>query len=176
METEKDPQKVVFLSIHADSLHPSLRGAMAYIPAANMRDESYGKNGPVYALRKEVQESPRVVFPRDQRVESEGLSRELAKQLVAAFATGGLPLHPFSPVRDKIIREGKEWVPAVLRYNSVPAKVLLEVCNLNNDQDRGLLQTRAYRQHVAEAVVRGLLAYYGQGTGLPGQMVAETAK
>jgi N-acetylmuramoyl-L-alanine amidase len=176
VETEKDPQKVVFLSIHADSLHPSLRGAMAYIPAANMRDESYGKNGPVYALRKEVQESPRVVFPRGQRVESEGLSRELAKQLVAAFESGGLPLHPFSPVRDKIIREGKEWVPAVLRYNSVPAKVLLEVCNLNNDQDRGLLQTRTYRQHVAEAVVRGLLAYYGQGAALPGQMVAETAK
>ncbi|MDX1582563.1 MAG: N-acetylmuramoyl-L-alanine amidase, partial [Thermoanaerobaculia bacterium] len=27
-----EPEKVVFLSIHADSLHPSLRGAMAYIP------------------------------------------------------------------------------------------------------------------------------------------------
>ena len=176
VETEKDPQKVVFLSIHADSLHPSLRGAMAYIPAANMRDESYGKTGPVYAVRKEVQESPRVVFPRGQRVESEGLSRELAKQLIAAFQGGALPVHPFSPVRDKIIRENKEWVPAVLRYNSVPAKALLEVCNLNNDQDRSLLQTRAYRQHVAEAVVRGLLAYYGQGTGLPGQQMVETAK
>ncbi|HEV7786376.1 MAG TPA: N-acetylmuramoyl-L-alanine amidase [Thermoanaerobaculia bacterium] len=176
VDLEKDPQKVVFLSIHADSLHPSLRGAMAYIPAADMRDESYGKTGPVYALRKEVQESPRVIFPRDQRVESEGLSRELAKQLVASFQAGSLPVHPFSPVRDKIIREGKEWVPAVLRYNSIPAKVLLEVCNLNNDQDRGLLQTRAYRQHVAEAVVRGLLAYYGQGAVLPGQQMAETAK
>ncbi len=176
VDLEKDPQKVVFLSIHADSLHPSLRGAMAYIPAADMRDESYGKTGPVYALRKEVQESPRVIFPRDQRVESEGLSRELAKQLVASFMAGSLPVHPFSPVRDKIIRDNKEWVPAVLRYNSIPAKALLEVCNLNNDQDRGLLQTRAYRQKVAEAVVRGLLAYYGQGTGLPGQMMAETAK
>jgi N-acetylmuramoyl-L-alanine amidase len=176
VETEKDPQKVVFLSIHADSLHPSLRGAMAYIPAADMRDESYGKTGPVYALRKEVQESPRVVFPRDQRVRSEGLSRELAKQVVAAFQTGGLAVHPFSPVRDKIIRDNREWVPAVLRYNSVPAKVLLEVCNLNNNQDRTLIQTRAYRQRVAEAVARGLLAYYGQGTGLPSQLVAETAK
>ncbi|HEX3552645.1 MAG TPA: N-acetylmuramoyl-L-alanine amidase [Thermoanaerobaculia bacterium] len=175
VETDKDPQKVVFLSIHADSLHPSLRGAMAYIPAAGMRDESYGKNGPIYALRKEVQESPRVTFPRDQRVRSEGLSRELAKQVVAAFQTGGLPVHPFSPVRDKIIRDNKEWVPAVLRYNSIPAKILLEVCNLNNDQDRTLLQTRAYRQHVAEALVRGLLAYYGQGIGGPSQM-AETAK
>ena len=69
-------------------------------------------------------------------MESEGLSRELAKQVVAAFQLDGLPVHPFSPVRDKIIRDKSVWVPAVLRYNSVPAKVLLEVCNLNNDQDR----------------------------------------
>ena len=173
--SDNDPQKVVFLSIHADSLHPSLRGVMAYIPAADMRDESYGKNGPVYTARKEVQESPRVTFPRDQRTQSEGLSRELAKQVVAAFQAGGLPVHPFKPVRDKIIRNNSEWVPAVLRYNSIPAKILLEVCNLANDQDRKLIQTRAYRQKVAESVVRGLLGYYGQDAG-PGLKVAETAK
>ena len=45
---------MVFLSIHADSLHPSLRGLMAYIPAADMRDGSYSKSGGVYASRKEV--------------------------------------------------------------------------------------------------------------------------
>jgi len=125
VRTDKDPQKVVFLSIHADSLHPSLRGVMAYIPAADMRDESYGKNGPVYTAREEVQESPRVVFPREDRVRSEGLSRELAKQVVAAFQAGGLPVHPFKPVRDKIIRNNGEWVPAVLRYSTIPAKILL---------------------------------------------------
>jgi N-acetylmuramoyl-L-alanine amidase len=66
-------------------------------------------------------------------------------------------------------------VPAVLRYNSVPAKALLEICNLANDQDRALIQTHTYRQQVAQAVVQGLLAYYGQ-TGAAGQLVAETAK
>jgi N-acetylmuramoyl-L-alanine amidase len=60
----------------------------------------------------------------------------------------------------------------VLRYNSVPSKMLLEVCNLNNDLDRKLLQTRAYRQHVAEAVLKGLLAYYGQSASLPAVRVA----
>ncbi|HEV8582848.1 MAG TPA: N-acetylmuramoyl-L-alanine amidase [Thermoanaerobaculia bacterium] len=176
MQTDKDPQKVVFLSIHADSLHPSLRGVMAYIPAADMRDGSFGKNGTVYTSRKEVQENPRVVFPREDRERSEGLSRELAKQVVAAFEAGGLPVHPFKPVRDKIIRNNGEWVPAVLRYNSIPAKILLEVCNLANDQDRKLIQTRAYRQKVAEAVVRGLLAYYGEDDGSPSQQVAASAK
>src|SRR5262249_47455189 len=67
------PEQVIFLSIHADSLHPSLRGAMAYIPAARMRDESYGKTGAVYAARREFQESPRVSFPWEERVKSEGL-------------------------------------------------------------------------------------------------------
>jgi len=162
VKAESDPQKVVFLSIHADSLHPSLRGAMAYIPAAELRGESYGKSGPVYTARKEVAESPRVSFPYQDRVKSEGLSRELAKQMIAAFQGGGLLVHPFKPVRDKIIRDGGAWVPAVLRYNSVPAKMLLEVCNLANDQDRKLIQTRAYRQKVAEAIVSGLLAYYGE--------------
>jgi N-acetylmuramoyl-L-alanine amidase len=169
-----DSEKVVFLSIHADSLHPSLRGAMAYIPAAAMRDDSFGKSGPVYALRKEFQESPRVSFPWEERVKSEGLSRALAKQIVAAFLTSGLAVHPDKPVREKIIRGGSEWVPAVLRYNTVPAKMLLEVCNLNNPEDRRLLQTRAYRQKVAEAIYRGLLGYYGKGVAVPETQIAKT--
>jgi N-acetylmuramoyl-L-alanine amidase len=171
-----DPQKIVFLSIHADSLHPSLRGAMAYIPAARMRDESYGKSGAIYEARQEFRESPRVDFPWNQRVQSEGLSRQLAKQVIGAFEELGLPVHPFTPVRDRIIRKRSEWVPAVLRYNSVPSKMLLEVCNLNNDLDRRLLQTRGYRQNVAQAVMQGLLAYYGQSASSPAVRVARAAK
>jgi N-acetylmuramoyl-L-alanine amidase len=168
----KDSQKVVFLSIHADSLHPSLRGAMAYIPAAEKLDGRYGKSGSVYTSRKEVQESPLVSFPREQRVESEGLSRELAKEIIAAFHAGGLQVHPFKPVRDRIIRNKSEWVPAVLRYNAIPAKMLLEVCNLANDEDRRLVQTRAYRQKVSEAIVQGLLAYYGEDAEGPSTKTA----
>ncbi|HEY2738580.1 MAG TPA: N-acetylmuramoyl-L-alanine amidase, partial [Thermoanaerobaculia bacterium] len=118
----------------------------------------------------------RVTFSAEERVESEGLSRELAKQVIASFAGLSLPVHPFSPVRDKIIRDKSVWVPAVLRYNSVPAKMLLEVCNLNNEQDRKLLQTRTYRQKVSEAVVEGLLAYYGQDAAGSGLQVARSAK
>jgi N-acetylmuramoyl-L-alanine amidase len=168
VQDSKDPQKVVFLSIHADSLHPSLRGAMAYIPAAEKRDGRYGKSGAVYTSRKEVQESPLVSFPPEQRTESEGLSRELAKEVIAAFHASGLPVHPFKPVRDRIIRNKSEWVPAVLRYNAVPAKMLLEVCNLANEEDRRLVQTRAYRQKVSEAIVQGLLGYYGEDDEGPG--------
>jgi N-acetylmuramoyl-L-alanine amidase len=171
-----DPQKVVFLSIHGDSLHPSLRGAMAYLPAADLTGGTFGRSGGVYASRKEVQEAQSVSFSQQQRVESEGLSRELAKQIIASFSKRDLPVHPFKPVRDKIIRNNGTWVPAVLRYNSIPAKILLEVCNLANEQDRRLVQTRAYRQTVAEAVVQGLLAYYGQEADIPGVQSAKKAK
>lgn len=175
-EKGADGDKMVFLSIHADSLHPSIRGAMAYIPAANMRKESYGKSSAVYTSRKEVQESPQVSFPQALRVKSEGLSRELAENLIDAFGDLNLAVHPFKPVREKIIREGSEWVPAVLRYNSVPSKVLLEICNLANEQDRRLLQTRTYRQKIAEAIVRGILTYYDQDPATVPSLIAASAK
>jgi N-acetylmuramoyl-L-alanine amidase len=166
------PDKVVFLSVHADSLHPSLRGAMAYIPGASYREPSYGKTGDVYAARREVREQPRVSFSRQQMERSEGLSRQFARGLIDAFEGSGLPVHPDKPVRDHVVRSRRQtWVPAVLRYNEVPAQLLLEVCNLANDQDRQLIQTQAFRQRVAEAVVQGILHYYDAGDE-PGPPVA----
>ncbi|HUP43686.1 MAG TPA: N-acetylmuramoyl-L-alanine amidase [Thermoanaerobaculia bacterium] len=166
VSAESDPQKVVFLSIHADSLHPSLRGAMAYIPAAAMRQGSFRKAGAVYEARQEWRERPAVSFAWQERVESEGLSRQLAEEMIAALDRRGVAIHPHKPVREKIVRNRSEFVPAVLRYNSVPAKILLEVCNLANGEDRKLLQTRSFRQQTAEAVVEAILRYYGQGEGL----------
>ena len=167
-----DPDKVLFLSIHADSLHPSLRGAMVYVPGAAYRGGSYGKSGSVYAARKEVRERPRVSFAAKDLRRSEGLSRQLADRLLAAFHSKNLPVHEYKPVRDKIIRNRRSYVPAVLRYNSVPAQVLFEVCNLANSEDRRLIQTQAYRQRVAEAIVEAVLAYYGYDPAAATQVVA----
>lgn len=155
------PDNVVFLSLHADSLHPALRGAMVYIPGAQYRGGTHSQSGAVYAARREFKEQPRVSFSGRQLAKSEGLSRDLAGHLIDAFLAGGLPVHDDRPVREKIVRSGRPWVPAVLRYNEIPAGVLLEVCNLLNPEDRKLLLTQRYRQQVAEAVVQGILAYYG---------------
>lgn len=163
MERHDDPQKVVFLSLHADSLHPSLRGAMAYIPAASMRRGTFRKSGSVYQARREWRERPAVSFSWKERVKSEGLSRQLAEEMVGALARRGVAIHPYKPVREKIVRNRSEYVPAVLRYNAVPAKILLEICNLANSRDRALLQTREFRQRIAEAVVEAILRYYGEG-------------
>jgi N-acetylmuramoyl-L-alanine amidase len=105
-----------------------------------------------------------VEFSWKERVQSEGLSRQLAQEILASFKRHGLRVHREPAIRDRVIRcrRCRPWVPAVVRRNAVPAKLLLEVSNLNNSEDRRLFETRAFRQQVAEAVVDGILRYYGQ--------------
>jgi N-acetylmuramoyl-L-alanine amidase len=157
--------RTVFVSLHADSLHPAVRGTMVYVPGEKFLTGSFGKSGEPYASRREVREAPRVSFSRKERIEAEGVSRDLADRIVASFREAGLPLHAFQPIRRNVIRGGREWVPAILRYNRIPARVLVEVCNLNNPADRSLLRTRAYREKVAEALVDALVEFYGGRRG-----------
>ena len=153
-------EKVVFISIHADSLHPSLRGAMAYIPAERYVTGSYRKSESVYLARAEVREHPVVRHSEEESLAAEGLSRDLAESIVDAFETHHLNVHPFNPVRDSVVRDGREWVPAIIRYNLVPTRLLLEVCNLGNSSDRALVKTAKYRRHIAEAMYDGLVQFF----------------
>ena len=133
-----------------------------YVPGLLPIPNSYGKTGSVYSSRAEVRRRPRVSFSKQERVRSEGLSRDLADEIIGSFRRQGIAIHPNKPVRDRIVRRrGNPWVPAVLRYNSVPVKVLVEVCNLVNSDDLALIKTRRFRQQVAEGLVDGLLQYYG---------------
>jgi N-acetylmuramoyl-L-alanine amidase len=162
--------RTVFISLHADSLHPAVRGTMVYVPGEKFLSGSYGKAGEPYDSRREVKEARMVSFSGKEKVEAEGISRDLAEHIVTAFRAADLPLHAFEPVRGNVIRGGREWVPAILRYNRIPARVLVEVCNLNNPDDRRLLRTRGYRERVAEALVQALVSFYGgaggEGAGL----------
>jgi N-acetylmuramoyl-L-alanine amidase len=153
--------RTVFVSLHADSLHPAVRGLMVYIPGEKFLKSSYAKSGDLYTARREVREAPGVRFSRRERIKAEGVSRHLAEKIVAAFRSLGLPLHVFQPIRVNVIRGGREWVPAILRYNRIPARVLVEVCNLNNPDDRKLLVSRSYREKVAQAIVSALVEFYG---------------
>jgi N-acetylmuramoyl-L-alanine amidase len=172
----RDSERVVFVSIHADSLHPSLRGSMVYIPDASLSGDAFERSGPEYSARREVREAPSADQSRRDRQRSEGLSRELASYVVRAIKSEGLPVDPFKAVRERVIRNRHEWVPAVLRYNTVPAKVLIEVCNLGNVEDRAAIQTRAFRQQMAEAIVQGIRSYYGKsGTAPASGQIAKAA-
>lgn len=159
------PEKVVFLSIHADSLHPSIRGSMAYVPGERFVKGTFQKSGAVYLARAEVKESPVVTHSKEDALYAEGLSTELAESIIDAFGESGLAVHPFNPVRDNVVRNGREWVPAVIRYNKVPTRVLLEICNIGNAEDRALIQTRENREAIAAAIHQGIVAHFGAKGG-----------
>ncbi|HEX7153298.1 MAG TPA: N-acetylmuramoyl-L-alanine amidase [Thermoanaerobaculia bacterium] len=160
-------EKVIFLSVHADSLHPSIRGAMAYIPGQQFVKGTYQKKGEIYLAHAEVRERPVVTHSKKDALEAEGLSRDLAESILTSFGKNGLKVHPFNPVRDNVVRGGKEWVPAIIRHNMIPTRLLLEVGNLGNRKDRELLRTRKYRQQVAEAMYEGIVEFFERGHQQP---------
>jgi N-acetylmuramoyl-L-alanine amidase len=136
--------RVVFLSIHADSLHPSIRGTMLYVPGPEHR-RSIPSGVSVTDLRR-----------------AEGLSRGLARGLLRALRERKIAVEPYLPIRNHVIRSGKEWIPAVLRDSRVPHSLLVEVANLNNDEDRTLILSGEFRQRMAEAIVSALTRYYAE--------------
>ncbi|MFQ5876493.1 MAG: N-acetylmuramoyl-L-alanine amidase [Acidobacteriota bacterium] len=156
-----DPLKIVFTSLHADARHPSVGGAMVYVPGEEYRRGRYGHRGTVYSRHREVREQRYVSFTRSERERSEGLSRQFARAVVREFRRRGVRVHPYGPVRERIVRRGRSFVPAVLRCNQVPVEVLIEVSNLSNRADSRSLASPTYRQKVADAYVDALQRYYG---------------
>src|SRR5262245_20126032 len=96
-----DPERIVFVSMHADSLHPSVRGAMVYVPGVDYRNGTYGHVGRLYD-RREVNELRYVKFSQQEKERSEGLSRRLASRLIESFRSASLPVHPYEPVRNHV--------------------------------------------------------------------------
>jgi len=151
--------KVIFTSFHADDLSRNARGAMVYVPGAALCKGHYSKTGRTYRKFAEVRERPEVAFTKRTRERSEQRSRELAGDLLAALRTARVKVFSNKPVRDRIVRRRAPFVPAVLRYNAVPAKVLIECGNLNNARDRQNLGDPTFRERVARAYVEALIAY-----------------
>ena len=167
-----DSDRVLFLSLHADSRHPSLRGLMVYVPGAAYRTKTYGKSGGVYKKFREVREKPHVRFSKKERLRSEAVSRRLADQIVESFRDESLPVQPHEPVRDKVIRGKSRWVPAVLRGNAVPNKTLVEMLNLSNRDDARMIASARERDRLADALLRSILRYYGEPVGSGGGLAA----
>ena len=155
-----DPQRVVFTSIHADSLHPSLRGTMFYIAGTDYRRRAVVLLGGELRAVQGGQGRGCYEMTEKQMKRAEGLSSQLTRGLEASFDQASLTLHPYSPTRDHVVRGKRSWVPAVLRNSIVPCSVLVEVCNLNNVKDAALLADPSFRQAVAEAYVDALVRYY----------------
>jgi N-acetylmuramoyl-L-alanine amidase len=134
---------------------------MVYVPGAAGCAGTHGFEGAAYRAYREVRDAPRVSFSRKELVRSEAVSRKLADAVVRQLRAAGLPVQSVKPVRDHVLRGSDSWVPAVLRANAIPAKLLIEILNLSNAEDAALLRSPAKRQKIAEALGTALLSHLG---------------
>jgi N-acetylmuramoyl-L-alanine amidase len=158
-------ENIVFVSLHADSLHAAVRGGMVYVPGEQHRRGRFGVSSAVARRYREARGVEPVSFTRDQRLRDEAISRRLAAALLDGYRSEQLPIHDNQPIRASIVRgrrNSRAWLPAVLRGNMVPTKVLLETVNINNSLDAKLLEDPAGRERIARAVVAGLKQHYSR--------------
>jgi N-acetylmuramoyl-L-alanine amidase len=155
--------KTVFLSIHANSLHPSVRGAMAYVPSRYLRpDKPYTVRRRDIQAYAEYRNHPTVRLGTDFKARVEASSRHLAQGILTSLEDDDIRVHPYEPIRDRVLRGRRSWVPAVLRYTAAQNAVLLEVCNMANPEDRELMLQSRWREEFARSVVEGMAAAFAQ--------------
>ena len=93
--------------------------------------------------------------------EAEGLSRRFAEAILTALGERDMAIHEHKPIRRAVLRKGKRWLPAVLRWNQVPTRVLFEVVNLNHVDDNRLLESPEFREATAGVYVDALRSFFG---------------
>lgn len=157
------PENILFASFHAESLHRSIRGSMFYVPDARLGPtRSPASRYQRYAEYRGNQFS----FTKKQLRQAQALSTSFAMNLKAAKKEAGIRVYHQKPIRSAIYRNPrKPFVPAVIRYNRVPTRVLIEVCNLNNQHDRANMKNAKFRQKVADSFVQALQRTYQPESG-----------
>ena len=166
LKKKKVPKKnILFISLHGDALHSSLRGAMVYYPDRRFRRGMFGLKQKIYRKRKEY--NPSLTYNPSDNLYSEKLSKSFGKIVINEFRKSKLPTHRVSSaVRGYLYRKGRKTLPAVLRYSKVPTSVLVEIANLNNKHDRRSLLKSKTRQLIAKAITNSVVANFGRTSGL----------
>jgi N-acetylmuramoyl-L-alanine amidase len=159
-KTKGEAQKTLFLSFHADSLHPSARGSMVYVPSAALVPTTFALGGAKTGRVAEARQSARVAFSGKEKLQGEARSRQFSEALLKALEREHIPVHANRPIRNVIYRGGGKWVPAVIRYSTGATKALIEVANLTNEEDAASLRDPDFRERYAAAVVNAIRAYY----------------
>jgi N-acetylmuramoyl-L-alanine amidase len=151
------PENVILISIHLDHLHPSVGGAMVYFPGADQRSSQFKVTGSVYRQYKESRLGT-IYFKRNESVSAEEASRGFAWNLIDTFQKTSIPVHEYQPVRRYVYRHDAKWTPGIIRYSRVPTSILLEAANLSNRDDLARIRLASFRQRLAEAVVKTVMA------------------
>lgn len=148
---------VIFISIHLDYLHPSVGGAMVYFPAANERLGQFRAAGDIYQKYKESQVGG-IYFSQNENDNAELMSYQFAQNLIQTFRHAGIPVHDYQPIRRYVFRQDQKWSPGIIRYSRVPTSILLEAANLSHQDDWARIRSAGFRQKLADAVVKTILA------------------
>lgn len=155
-----DDKKTLFISFHADSLHPSASGTMVYVPGSSGVPDRFRIRGLKGVQVNELPKYGSVTFTPQERFLGEVRSRQFSEILIKNLAQNQLPIHQNRAIRNIIQREGTAFVPAVIRYNKSSTKVLIEVGNLNNPVDAENLSDPEFRSRFAESVCQAIKAYF----------------
>jgi N-acetylmuramoyl-L-alanine amidase len=158
-----DSRKIIFTSVHTDALYnQSSRGAMIYIPGAKLRRGEERQTAAVYARYEEGRGFNTFRSNHADLLRDEALSRNFANVVMQKLGEHRIKRHDHGdPIRSQIRRSADSvWVPAVLRNNDVPTKILLETANLTNATDRARLSDPWWREQFAQAYVNALRAYF----------------
>jgi len=159
--------RMLFLSVHCDSLfNAKVRGSMVYVPSAAHRDNAETVDGDLYNNYAEAKGNRVAKSTATQRKRDEALSYNFANAVIAALNGAKKPaikVHgPGDPIRNVIRQKGgKVYVPAVLRANLIPTKVLVETANITNPTDRANLADPAWRQAYADALYVAIINHFG---------------
>jgi N-acetylmuramoyl-L-alanine amidase len=152
--------KTIFLSVHADSLHSSVRGSMVYVPSRYLRPDRFSVGKKAMRRFAEYKNNPTVRLDDEFKARAEASSRRLARHLLSAIGEEGLAVHPYEPIRDRVLRGKRSWVPAVLRYSLAQNAVLLECSNMANVEDRSQMLDAEWRERFARSVVAGMASAF----------------
>lgn len=153
------PENIVFASIHADALHPSIRGAMIYVPDSRI----YPKNvsAPARLTRYKEKAGSNFTNTRKGVQAAQARSTTFASNFMDLARSKKIRFHRQKPIRSLIYRNPtRPFVPAVLRFNRIPTRVLIETCNLSNPNDQNLLKRPDFRQRMADVFVNALYRTY----------------
>ena len=155
------PENVLFASIHADSLHHSIRGTMIYVPDARAFPTKFRTWADRYRKYEEFAGNQFEFRSEDLKL-AQARSMAFASNLIETTRNAGVRVHQQQPIRTVIHRNpNRSYVPAVVKYNRIPTRCLLEVCNLNNKQDRELIKRPEFRQQIADIFVEAVYRSYG---------------
>jgi len=135
---------------------------MVYVPSRYLRPSKFTVDRRDIRKYAEYRNHPTIQLGADFKARVEASSRHLAENIISSLDANEIGIHPYEPIRDRVLRGRRSWVPAVLRFTAAQNAVLVEACNLANPEDRALIQKAAWREQFARAVVEGMASAFAR--------------